>query len=304
MRSWLAKLAGGLKKSSARISDGVAAVFTKRRLDQQMLDELEELLISADIGVDTAARLVGQLAKEKFDKDVDDGEVKAMFAAQIAATLEPVAKPLVIDKSHKPYVVLIVGVNGTGKTTTIGKLANWLKSEGHSVVLAAADTFRAAAVEQLKIWGDRNGCVVVAGEQNSDPASIAFKGFEEARKNNADVLLVDTAGRLHNKTGLMQELQKIVRVIGKNDETAPHATLLVLDATTGQNAHAQVEVFKQLVNVSGLVVTKLDGTAKGGVVVALAEKFGLPVHAIGVGEGIDDLQPFTAKEFAEALVGV
>jgi len=299
---WLDRLKGGLKKSSGKLSQGFSQVFTGRKLDDAMLEELEDILIMSDLGVHTAQQLTDTLAKEKFNKDVTEEEVREIFSNKIADILTPVVQPLAIDTSHKPYVITIVGVNGTGKTTTIGKLAKQLNDQGHKVVMAAADTFRAAAVEQLKVWSERAGAELITGANEADPASVAFKAYEQAKASGADVLLVDTAGRLHNKAGLMQELQKIIRVLGKQDEASPHATVLVLDATTGQNALQQVEIFKEMVNISGLIVTKLDGTAKGGVVVALAERYGLPVHAIGVGESLDDLQAFEARDFSTSLL--
>ncbi|MCC6467965.1 MAG: signal recognition particle-docking protein FtsY [Alphaproteobacteria bacterium] len=301
---WLKRLAAGLKRSSSRLGEGIAAILTKRRLDAATLGELEELLIAADLGPATAKALVAEMARDRFGKDVSDREVREALAAAIAAILAPAARPLRPDPLHKPHVVLVVGVNGSGKTTTIGKLATLLKAEGRRVMLVAGDTFRAAAVEQLKIWGERAGCPVIAGPPNADAAGLAFGALEQARRDGADVLLIDTAGRLHNKSDLMAQLQKLVRVLAKLDPTAPHQVLLVLDAGIGQNALQQVEAFKEMVAVTGLVVTKLDGTARGGVLVALVERFGLPVHAIGVGEGADDLRPFDALEFARALLGL
>ena len=300
---WLSRLRSGLKSSSTKLTENVTGIFTKRKLDDEALQELEEALIAADLGPATAARLVAEFGKTRFGKDVADAEVKTELAEQIAEILRPVAKPLEIDPAHKPFVVLIVGVNGTGKTTTIGKLAQDYANRGLKVTLAAGDTFRAAAISQLKIWATRTGAQIVAGEQNGDAAALAYRAVEEARANKSDVLLIDTAGRLHNKEGLMQELAKVVRVLKKIEPTAPHATILTLDATTGQNAHAQVEVFRDVTNVTGLVVTKLDGSAKGGVIVALADRFKLPIYAIGVGEQAEDLQPFKAEDFAKALVG-
>lgn len=302
--SWLSRLRSGLSRSSSKLTEGVTNLFTKRKLDDAALEELEELLITADLGPATAARLVGDFGKTRFGKDVTDSEVREALAAQIETILTPYAKPLVIEAAHKPFVILMVGVNGTGKTTTIGKLAKEYALSGKKVMLAAGDTFRAAAIGQLQVWGERSGVPVVTGPENGDAAALAYQALERAQKEGVDILLVDTAGRLHNKSHLMEELAKIVRVIKKLDETAPHATLLVLDATTGQNAHAQVEVFQNLTQVSGLVVTKLDGSAKGGVIVALADRFKLPIHAIGVGEGADDLQPFTAADFAKSLMGL
>ena len=303
-RSWFQRLRDGLGRSSSKLGDGITGIFTKRKLDDAALEELEELLIAADLGVSTAAKLTANLAKEKFDKEVSPQEVREAFAEDIAEILTPVAQPLTPDPAHKPHVVLVVGVNGSGKTTTIGKLAKHFTDGGTSVLLAAGDTFRAAAIEQLKIWGDRLGCDVVAKDQGSDPASLAYEALERAKREGQDLLLIDTAGRLHNRDELMQELAKVVRVIKKIDESAPHTVLLVLDATTGQNALSQVQTFKELVNVTGLVVTKLDGSAKGGILVALADKHGLPVHAIGVGETAEDLRPFDPKDFARGLMGL
>ncbi len=300
--SWFSKLKAGLSKTSSGISTGIADIFTKRKLDDAALEELEELLITADVGAKVAAELVEEFSKGRFDKAIEPEEVKTALAALVAARLELVAKPLQLSE-NTPHVVLVVGVNGNGKTTTIGKLTAQLKADGKKVMLCAADTFRAAAVEQLAQWADRVGCEIITGADQADPASVAYQALERAKVAGADVLMVDTAGRLHNKANLMEELKKIVRVMQKLDETAPHTVLQVLDATTGQNAIAQVEAFRDLIDVSGLIVTKLDGTARAGVVVALADKFELPVHAIGVGEQVDDLRPFDAKEFAEGLVG-
>ena len=303
-KGWLSRLREGLSKSTKKVAESITSLFTKKKLDQQTLDDLEDVLIQADLGVTVAGRLVAKLSKERFGKEVTDEEVRAAFAEDIAEILQPVAIPLTIDAARKPHVVLVVGVNGSGKTTTIAKLAGLYKGEGRSVLLAAGDTFRAAAVEQLKVWGDRAGVPVVSKQTGADAAGLAYEALERARTEKTDVLLIDTAGRLHNKTNLMEELAKIVRVIRKLDPEAPHSCLLVLDATTGQNAHAQVETFKTMSPVDALVVTKLDGSAKGGVLVALAEKFKLPVVAIGVGEGIDDLQPFEARAFARGLMGL
>jgi len=311
-KGWLSKLRDGLTKSAKKVTgsitelftESIPGIFTKKKLDQQTLNELEDALIEADLGVSVAARLVAKLGKERFGKEVTDEEVRAAFADDIAEILQPVAQSLTIDAAHKPHVVLVIGVNGSGKTTTIAKLAHLYKGEGRTVMLAAGDTFRAAAVEQLKVWGERAGVPVVARQAGADAAGLAYEALELARTERRDVLLIDTAGRLHNKTNLMEELAKIVRVIRKLDPSAPHSCLLVLDATVGQNAHAQVETFKSLSPVDALVVTKLDGSAKGGVLVALAEKFKLPVVAVGVGEGIDDLRPFEARAFARGLMGL
>jgi len=301
---WFARLKAGLARSSNRLSEGIGGILAKRRLDEATLEELEELLITADLGVAAAGRLVGALAKARFDKDVSPEVVRQALADEVARILEPVARPLIPDPAHKPHVVLVVGVNGSGKTTTIGKLAKQFRDQGRTVALAAGDTFRAAAIDQLKIWGKRTGCPVIARAPGADAAGLAYEALETARRDGADVLLIDTAGRLHNRGELMAELQKIVRVLKKLDPEAPHDVLLVLDATTGQNAHAQVETFKNLIDVTGLIVTKLDGSARGGVLVALAERFGLPVHAIGVGETAEDLRPFTARDFASSLMGL
>jgi fused signal recognition particle receptor len=301
--SWLSRLQSGLSKSSLRLVDGIAGVFTRRRLDSVAIEELEDILVMADLGPETATRLVGQLANRRIERDVEADEVREMLANDIAEILEPVAKPLVIGNA-KPHIVLVVGVNGTGKTTTIGKLAKQLADEGRSVLLAAGDTFRAAATEQLGVWGERAGCRVITRETGSDPSGLVYDSIEQARQSNADILLIDTAGRLHNKANLMEELIKIRRVIAKLDPTAPHEVLIVLDATTGQNAITQVEQFLKMVSITGIVVTKLDGTAKGGVLVALADRFELPVRAIGVGEGQEDLRAFSARDFALNLMGV
>jgi len=302
-QSWWQRLSGGLKKTSASIGDAVADLVVKRRLDQAMLDDIEEVLIRADLGLDCAAAIAASLGQGRYDKSIAAEEVKAVLAAEVEKILLPVAKPLVIDKV-KPFVVLVVGVNGSGKTTTIGKLAARARAEHHSVMLAAGDTFRAAAIDQLKIWGRRSSASVVARAPGSDAAGLTFEALTQARKENLDLLLVDTAGRLQNKAVLMDELEKIVRVMKKVDPSAPHAVLLVLDATVGQNALSQVAVFREVAGVTGLVMTKLDGTARGGILVAIAAKYGLPVHFIGVGESIADLAPFSAKEFARAIAGI
>lgn len=302
--SWLRRLRAGLEKSSAKLTDGIGGIFTGQPLDEAMLEELEEILIRADLGVTTAAELIANLKHEHFGKDISAREVRATLAGVIQRILDPVAKPFRIDPEKKPFVVLVVGVNGSGKTTTIGKLAKQFHDEGREVLLAAADTFRAAAVAQLELWGERAGAPVLAREEGSDAAGLAYDALEQAKQEKRDVLLIDTAGRLQNKTALMEELQKIARVLKKVDPTAPHATLLVLDANVGQNAHSQVKIFRDMVAVDGLMVTKLDGTARGGVVVALAERFGLPVHAVGVGEAVEDLRPFDPHVFACDLLGI
>ncbi|MEQ1888618.1 MAG: signal recognition particle-docking protein FtsY [Alphaproteobacteria bacterium] len=303
-KGWFARLRQGLNRSASALSDGVTGIFTKAKLDSATLEELEDLLIRSDLGVEVAQDVTGALGRERLNRDISAPEVRAFLAGHIADILRPAAVALAIDTAKKPFVILVAGVNGTGKTTTIGKLAHVLRGEGHNVMLAAGDTFRAAAIEQLQIWGDRAGARVIAGHQGSDASGLVYEAMTQARAAQADVLLIDTAGRLQNKTGLMEELRKINRVLAKQDETAPHAVLLVLDATTGQNAISQVEVFRDVARVSGLVMTKLDGTARGGILVAVVRKFGLPVHAIGIGEGLEDLRPFDANQFARALTGL
>ncbi|MEJ0017954.1 MAG: signal recognition particle-docking protein FtsY [Acetobacteraceae bacterium] len=303
---FFSRLKEGLTRSTQKLTEGLASitsVIRKRRLDDAALEELEDVLIAADLGTEVARRVIASFRRSRFGKEVTDEEIKQALAEELSAILEPVAQPLTLDPAKRPHVVLVVGVNGTGKTTTIGKLAQNFRDQGKRAVLVAGDTFRAAAVEQLQIWGERVGAPVIAGGQNADAAGLAFDALTRARAEGADVLLVDTAGRLHNKAVLMEELRKIIRVIRKQDATAPHSVLLVLDATTGQNAMQQVRVFKEMVDVTGLVVTKLDGSARGGIVVALAETFGLPVHAVGVGEKAGDLRPFDAADFARGLVG-
>ena len=302
-QSWWQRLSGGLKRTSASIGGAVTALVAKRRLDRAMLDDIEEVLIRADLGLESAARIAAAVGEGRYDKSITADEVKAVVAAEVEKVLTPVAEPLPIGEG-KPFVVLVVGVNGSGKTTTIGKLASKFRAEGRSVMLAAGDTFRAAAIDQLNIWGGRSGASVIARAPGADAAGLAFDALTQARGEGVDMLLVDTAGRLQNKAVLMVELQKIVRVMKKVDPAAPHAVLLVLDATVGQNALSQVEVFRDIAGVSGLVMTKLDGTARGGILVAIAAKYGLPVHFIGVGEGIDDLAPFSAKDFARAIAGI
>jgi fused signal recognition particle receptor len=302
---FLGRLRSGLSRSTEKLTGSITGLFTKRKLDDAALEELEETLIAADLGVAAAGRIVAGFRRTRFGREVTDEEVKAALAEAIAEILVPVAKPLAIEPSLAPHVVLVVGVNGTGKTTTIAKLAEQYRAEGLKVWMCAGDTFRAAAVEQLQVWGERTGAHVVApAKPGADAAGLAFDALTQARAAGADVLLIDTAGRLHNKTALMDELRKIVRVLRRQDEAVPHSVLLVLDATTGQNAVSQVRVFKEMVDVTGLAVTKLDGSAKGGVVVALAEEFGLPVHVVGVGEKAADLRPFAARDYARGLVGL
>ena len=303
-RSWLTRLTAGLSRSSSAISRGVSDIFAKRKLDAASLDDLEDVLIQADLGLGAATRIREGLARGRYDKSIKPSEVKAILADEVERVLLPVARPLVVDAAKKPFVILVVGVNGSGKTTTIGKLAAKFAAEGLKTTLAAGDTFRAAAIEQLEIWAARAEAEIVAREQGGDAAGLAFEALTRARAAGADALLIDTAGRLQNRAELMGELEKIVRVLKKVDPAAPHATLLVLDATVGQNALSQVEIFGRAAGVTGLVMTKLDGTARGGILVAIAEKFGLPVHFIGVGEGVDDLEPFAARDFAEAIAGV
>jgi fused signal recognition particle receptor len=301
--SFFERLKDGLSRSTGGLTDSVAGIFTNRKLDAQTIGEFEEALIRADLGANLAKRISGDIAKGRFDSLISVAEIRALLSAEILKVLKTVEKPLEIDRSKKPFVVLVAGVNGTGKTTTIGKLAKRMTDGGYKVVMAAGDTFRAAAIEQLQVWGKRTGAEVVAREAGGDAAGLAFDALTRARETGADVLLIDTAGRLQNKAGLMGELEKIVRVIRKQDPTAPHASLLVLDATTGQNAINQVDVFKNTVPLTGLVMTKLDGTAKGGILVALADQFHLPVHFIGVGEAAEDLQSFDAGAFASTLTG-
>ena len=302
-QSWFQRLSSGLRRSSDQLTSGIAGVFTKKKLDQAMLDELEDILIQGDFGLDTAESVIETLRRDRFDRDISPDEVRDVLAKEIEKVLTPVAQPLHLDPAKRPFVVLMVGVNGTGKTTTIGKLSALLHAQGKKVMLAAGDTFRAAAIEQLQVWGDRTGAAVVTQPAGSDAASLAFEAVTRAKQDGIDVLLIDTAGRLQNRDELMSELEKIIRVIKKVDETAPHATLLTLDATTGQNALNQVEIFGKRAGVTGLVMTKLDGTARGGILVAIARRFGLPVHFIGVGEGVDNIEAFAADEFAAALAG-
>jgi fused signal recognition particle receptor len=302
--SWFQRLKAGLFRTSSQLTSQITALFTKRKLDDETLEELEDLLIQADLGVETALRVTDTLASERYGKDVTGEDVTKIMASEIVKVLKPVAKPLALDLSHKPHVILVVGVNGTGKTTTIGKLAAKLSGSGLKVMLAAGDTFRAAAIEQLKIWADRTGSTFIGTKLGADAAGLAYEAFERARADKADVLIIDTAGRLQNKTELMAELEKIVRVLGKLDPDAPHTVLQTLDATTGQNALQQVEIFRNVAGVNGLIMTKLDGTARGGILVAIAAKHKLPVYFIGVGEGIDDLEPFEAEDFASAIAGI
>ncbi len=302
--SWFQRLRNGLARTSSQLTSQITALFTKRKLDDDTLQDLEDLLIQADLGVETAMRVTDTLASERYGKDVTGEDVSRIMAAEIAKVLKPVAKPLQLDLSHKPHVILVVGVNGTGKTTTIGKLAAKLSGSGLKVMLAAGDTFRAAAIEQLKIWADRTKSEFIGTKLGADAAGLAYDAFEQAKASKCDVLIIDTAGRLQNKAELMAELEKIVRVLGKLDPDAPHTVLQTLDATTGQNALNQVEIFRNVAGVSGLIMTKLDGTARGGILVAISAKHKLPVYFIGVGEGVDDLEPFEAEDFAQAIAGI
>ena len=302
--SWLQRLKSGLTRSSGAIGGSIAAIFTKRKLDADTLQDLEDVLIQADLGVAVASAITDRLKAERYGKDISDIEVRTLLADEIEGVLKPVAVPFALRPERRPQVILVVGVNGSGKTTTLGKLAAKFQAEGRSVMLAAGDTFRAAAIDQLKVWAGRTGTPVVARNVGADAAGLAYDALNEARASGTDVLMIDTAGRLQNKTELMAELEKVVRVLKKLDPDAPHDVLLVLDATTGQNAINQAEIFGKTAGVTGLVMTKLDGTARGGILVALAQKFGLPVHFIGVGEGIDDLEPFEARDFARAIVGL
>lgn len=303
-QSWWSRLSGGLKRTSASIGTAISDLVVKRKLDRAMLDDIEDVLLRADLGVDVAARVSSAVGEGRYDKAISADEVKAVVAEEVEKVMAKVARPLDVDANKKPFVVLVVGVNGSGKTTTIGKLAAKFHGEGRKVMLAAGDTFRAAAIEQLKIWGTRTHSPVVAREHGADAAGLAFDALTAAKADGVDVLLIDTAGRLQNRAELMSELEKVVRVMKKVDAEAPHAVLLVLDATVGQNALSQVEAFHRTAGVTGLVMTKLDGTARGGILVAIADKFALPVHFIGVGEGVDDLAPFAARDFARAIAGL
>lgn len=304
-KSWLKRLSDGLKKSSNKLTGGIHSIFTRKKLDDSMLEELEELLITTDIGIQTVTEIIQDIAKQRMDKDITPLEVQQIIADKITTILSPTTAPLNPSEKHQPHIIKVCGVNGNGKTTTIGKLAAQYKQSGKKVMLVACDTFRAAAVEQLQVWAERSGAVFFQGEPNADPASVAYAAIEQAKRQAIDIIMLDTAGRLHNKANLMQELEKITKVVQKLDADAPHDTVLVLDATTGQNAHNQIQSFSESVNLTGLIVTKLDGTAKGGVVVSLAKAYPhLKFHALGVGESIDDLQPFEAKLFANSLLGV
>lgn len=298
------RLRTGLSKTSVRLSNGLVDIFAKRRLDQDALAEIEDLLIAADLGADAAKRVSASLRKDRFAREISEADIRRAVAVTIAEALRPFEVPLVVSGSHRPTVILMIGVNGAGKTTTIGKLAAQFSAQGRSVMIAAGDTFRAAAIDQLKVWGERAGAEVIARPEGSDAAGLAFDALKAAQDRRCDVLLIDTAGRLQNRRELMDELAKIVRVLGKLDPTAPHHVVLVLDATVGQNALSQASAFQEIAGVTGVIMTKLDGTAKGGVLVALSERMRLPIHAIGVGEGVDDLQFFSAEAFADAVTSV
>jgi fused signal recognition particle receptor len=302
---WLSRMATGLTKSTNRLGKGISDILLKRKLDDDALQDLEDLLITSDIGPRTSAEIIQDFKKLKFDKDIEPFEVKAALADIIGKILEPVTKPLVIEKpANGPFVILVCGVNGAGKTTTIGKLAHdWHLKQHKKVMIGAADTFRAAAVDQLEVWANRAHVPLFKKEIGADAAAVAYESYKKAKDEGVDILMIDTAGRLQNKSNLMAELEKVVRVLKKHDESIPHAVLLVLDATTGQNAHSQLSAFKEAVDITGLIVTKLDGSARGGVVVSLAQEFGIPIHAIGVGEAIEDLSPFEAHDYAKALMG-
>lgn len=302
-KSWFQRLSSGLKRSSDNLSNNIGAVFTKKKLDQETLDDLEDILIQADLGVDVATSIIEALAKDKFDKDISVEDVQNILAQEVEKTLTPVAKPLEIDSSKSPFVILMIGVNGSGKTTSIGKLAQKFSDEGKSVMLAAGDTFRAAAIEQLEVWGQRTGAPVISKPAGSDASGLAYEAVQKAKEQNIDILIIDSAGRLQNREELMAELEKIIRVIKKLDPDAPHAVLLTLDATTGQNALNQVKIFGERAGVTGLIMTKLDGTARGGILVAISRAFSLPIHYIGVGENVEDLESFNAKDFAQAIAG-
>ena len=303
-KNWWQRLTGGLRRSSSALGSAISDLVSKRKLDAATIAEIEDVLIRADLGLETAGRIAAALGESRYDMAISPAEVKAVVAAEIEKVLAGVAQPLVIDAAKKPFVILVVGVNGSGKTTTIGKLAAKFRAEGRQVMLAAGDTFRAAAIDQLKIWAERSGAAFIAREAGADAAGLVFDAVAAAKQRGVDVLLVDTAGRLQNRTELMDELQKVLRVMKKVDPSAPHAVLLVLDATVGQNALSQVEIFQKTVGVTGLAMTKLDGTARGGILVAIAAKFAVPVHFIGVGESVDDLAPFSARDFARAIAGI
>jgi fused signal recognition particle receptor len=303
-KSWWQRLTGGLRRSSSALGGAISDLVSKRKLDAATLAEIEDVLVRADLGLQTADRIAGALREGRYEAAISADEVKAVVAAEVEKALAPVARPLAVDAAQKPFVILVVGVNGSGKTTTIGKLAAKFRAEGRKVMMAAGDTFRAAAIDQLKIWAARTGAEFIARDAGADAAGLVFDAVTAAKQRGIDVLLIDTAGRLQNRSELMNELQKVLRVIKKVDAAAPHAVLLVLDATVGQNALSQVEIFQKVAGVTGLVMTKLDGTARGGILVALAAKFAVPVHFVGVGESVDDLAAFSARDFARAIAGL
>ena len=303
-KGWFSRLTSGLAKSSSKLTEGIMSIFTKSKLDDEALQDLEDLLIQSDLGVATAMKITDELSSSRYDKEITGEEVREILSKEISSILTPVAQPLVVSDDNKPHILLMVGVNGAGKTTSIGKLAKKFSSEGKSVMLAAGDTFRAAAVDQLKVWSERTGAEFVSGQIGADASGLVYDALEKAKTQQTDILMIDTAGRLQNKSDLMAELEKIVRVIKKFDPTGPHDVLLTLDATTGQNALNQVEIFQKIAGVTGLIMTKLDGTARGGILVAIAEKYKLPIHAIGVGESIEDMQAFNPSDFAKAIAGI
>ena len=303
-KGWFSRLTSGLAKSSSKLTEGITSIFTKSKLDDEALQNLEDLLIQSDLGVATAMKITDELSSSRYDKEITGEEVREILSKEISSILTPVAQPLVVSDDNKPHILLMVGVNGAGKTTSIGKLAKKFSSEGKSVMLAAGDTFRAAAVDQLKVWSERTGAEFVSGQIGADASGLVYDALEKAKAQQTDILMIDTAGRLQNKSDLMAELEKIVRVIKKFDPTGPHDVLLTLDATTGQNALNQVEIFQKIAGVTGLIMTKLDGTARGGILVAIAEKYKLPIHAIGVGESIEDMQAFNPSDFAKAIAGI
>ena len=300
-KGWFSRLQSGLSKTSSKISTGIAGIFTQSKLDENSIQDLEDILIQSDLGVSTSSKITDRIAASRYDKDLTPDDIRNILSEEVSSVLKPVAIPLVIDKKTKPHVIMMIGVNGAGKTTTIGKLASQFRSQGKKVMLVAGDTFRAAAVDQLDIWADRTGASFMSRDLGADAAALAFDAIKSARKSDTDIVMIDTAGRLQNKATLMAELVKIIRVIKKLDSTAPHSVILVLDATTGQNALNQVKIFLKEAGVTGIIMTKLDGTARGGILVAIAEKYALPIHAIGVGEQIDDLQAFDPTEFADAI---
>ena len=302
--NWFKRLTGGLNKTASGIKNSIGSIFKGNKLDVTKLESLEDQLISCDIGIDVSEKLVKKLKSENLKSDASQDEILLKLSKSIEEILSPVSKSLEINENHKPHVIVLVGVNGTGKTTTAGKMAAQFKNQGKTVLLSACDTFRAAAIEQLEVWADRAGVEIVSAEKGSDPAALAYKSLVKAIDEKIDVLIVDTAGRLQVKSELMEELKKIIRVLGKNLDGSPHDRVIVLDGATGQNAHSQVTEFSKAVDISGMIVTKLDGSAKGGIVVSLAENFGIPIHSVGVGESLEDLDQFDAEEYSRAIVGL